>query len=62
MPNPRASASSNRRRVLGKRLEELREQAGLSGRALAREMGWSQSKVSRGERGETMLPVADIAR
>jgi transcriptional regulator with XRE-family HTH domain len=51
-----------RRRELARRLKELREDAGLSGRALAAEFGWSQAKVSRGERGETMLPVADIRR
>lgn len=40
----------------------MREEAQLSGRSLAAELGWSQAKVSRGERGETLLPVADIAR
>lgn len=50
------------RRTLAERLKALREEAGLSGRGLAAELGWSQSKVSRGERGDTMLPVADIAR
>jgi transcriptional regulator with XRE-family HTH domain len=59
LPDP---TGSTRRRDLARRLKELREEAGLSGRALAAELGWSQAKVSRGERGETMLPVADIGR
>lgn len=56
------SGMSLHRRALAQRLKELREEAGLSGRGLAADLGWSQPKVSRGERGETMLPVADIAR
>src|SRR3954466_5516619 len=59
---PEAAGGSLRRRALARRLKELREDAGLSGRALAAELGWSQAKVSRGERGETMLPVEDIQR
>lgn len=61
MPDPSPSGSLHRR-ALARRLKELREEAGLSGRGLAAELGWSQAKVSRGERGETMLPVADIGR
>jgi transcriptional regulator with XRE-family HTH domain len=61
LPDPSPSGSLHRR-ALARRLKELREEAGLSGRGLASELGWSQAKVSRGERGETMLPVADIGR
>jgi transcriptional regulator with XRE-family HTH domain len=59
---PDQTTGSRRRRDLARRLKEAREDVGLSGRALAAELGWSQAKVSRGERGETMLPLADIGR
>ena len=61
MPDSARPLTSSRL-TLAARLKGLREEAKLSGRSLAAELGWSQAKVSRGERGETLLPVADIAR
>jgi transcriptional regulator with XRE-family HTH domain len=61
LPDSARPLSPNRLK-LAARLKSLREEAKLSGRSLAAELGWSQAKVSRGERGETLLPVADIAR
>jgi transcriptional regulator with XRE-family HTH domain len=46
----------SKRRRLGAELRRLREQAGMSGRQLAEQIGVSQSKVSRIESG-TVLPT-----
>jgi transcriptional regulator with XRE-family HTH domain len=50
----------SKRRRLGAELRRLREQAGLSGRQLARQIDISQSKVSRIESG-TAIPTAPEA-
>lgn len=54
MPLNRVSGVSNvheARNALGKRLRELRQQAGLSGRQLAESLSWPPSKVSKLENG-----------
>lgn len=51
---------SDRRRRLADELRRLREAAGVSGRQLAIDLGWSQPKVSRAERGQTVPSVDDI--
>ncbi|PSL00150.1 helix-turn-helix protein [Murinocardiopsis flavida] len=45
---------------LGARLREVRVEAGLSGRALAQELGWHPSKVSKLELGRQSSTVADL--
>lgn len=45
---------------LGARLREVRTEAGLSGRALAQELGWHPSKVSKLELGRQTATVADL--
>ena len=50
-----------KRRHLGSELRRLREQAGLSGRQLAGQIGVSQSKVSRIESGATMPSIPEVA-
>jgi transcriptional regulator with XRE-family HTH domain len=51
----------SKRRRLGTELRRLREQAGLSGRALAEQIGVSQSKVSRIEAGATIPAIPEVA-
>jgi transcriptional regulator with XRE-family HTH domain len=54
LPLNRVSGVSNvheARNALGKRLRELRQQAGLSGRQLAESLSWPPSKVSKLENG-----------
>jgi transcriptional regulator with XRE-family HTH domain len=46
--------------ALGKRLRELREQAGLTGKQLAGPLSWQTSKVSKIENGHQKPSVADI--
>ncbi|MGH3720807.1 MAG: helix-turn-helix domain-containing protein [Pseudonocardiaceae bacterium] len=41
-------------------LHDLRVDAGLSTTQLARRLGWSQSKVSKTERGVTLPPASDV--
>lgn len=53
-------ASAQRLRV-GAELRRLREQAGVSGEHVARQFGWSQSKVSRMEIGRHAFTVKDVA-
>lgn len=61
MPTPPVSSSAwQARQTLGARLGEIRKQAGLTGRALARLCGWHESKVSRIEHARTMPSPADI--
>lgn len=50
----------SRRRRLGSELRRLREQAGLSGRQLAGQIGMSQSKVSRIESGAALPSIPEI--
>ncbi|MFG2717234.1 helix-turn-helix domain-containing protein [Streptomyces sp. NPDC048416] len=48
------------RAALGARLRELRTQRGLTGRELARELGWPQSKVSKLETGRQTATADDL--
>ena len=62
MPIPPSSSSAwQARQTLGARLGEIRQDAGLTGRALAHVCGWHESKVSRIEHARTM-PSADDVR
>jgi len=45
---------------LGLELRQLRQQARLSGRALADQVGWSQAKVSRIENAEVATTLEDV--
>ena len=45
---------------LGVRLRELRTEGGLTGRQLADQLGWSQSKVSKLENGKQTPTSADL--
>jgi len=61
MPTPPPSSSAwQARQALGARLGELRQDAGLTGRALARLCGWHESKVSRIEHARTAPSADDI--
>src|SRR6266566_858899 len=63
LPPNRASDVSNvheARNALGKRLRELRQQAGLSGRQLAESLSWPPSKVSKLENGRQTPSDDDI--
>jgi transcriptional regulator with XRE-family HTH domain len=61
MPTPPSSSSAwQARQALGARLGELRKDAGLTGRALARLCGWHESKVSRIEHARTAPSADDI--
>lgn len=55
-----SDASAQRMRA-GAELRRLREAAGLSGDQVARELGWSQPKVSRIEMGRTSFTIRDVA-
>ena len=61
MPTPPSSSSAwQARQALGARLGELRKDASLTGRALARLCGWHESKVSRIEHARTAPSTDDI--
>ena len=60
MPIPSSSSAWQARQTLGARLGELREDAGLTGRALARLCRWHESKVSRIEHAKTAPSAEDI--
>src|SRR6266496_67434 len=61
MPAPPTSSSAwQARQALGARLGELRQDAGLTGRALAYLCGWHESKVSRIEHARTAPSADDI--
>ena len=51
-----------RRRRLAGELRRLRERAGFFGEEVARRLGWSTSKVSRLERGQSGVKRADLRR
>ena len=48
------------RHALGRRLRELRSDAGLSGRSLAEKLGWPPSKVSKLENGRQTATGDDL--
>jgi transcriptional regulator with XRE-family HTH domain len=58
---PSSSAARQARQVLGDRLRELRLDAGLTARELARRAGWDRTKVSKIEHA-TRPPSADAIR
>lgn len=60
MPTPPSSSAKQARQALAKRLEEIRLDAGLTARALARQAGWHESKCSRIEHARTAPSEADI--
>jgi transcriptional regulator with XRE-family HTH domain len=61
-PNSKSGASNvhEARNALGKRLRELREHAGFSGRQLAESLSWPPSKVSKLENGRQTPSDDDI--
>ncbi|WP_052372630.1 helix-turn-helix domain-containing protein [Amycolatopsis taiwanensis] len=62
-PTNRVSGATNvheARSALGKRLRELRRQAGLSGRELAESLSWPPSKISKLENGRQTPSDDDI--
>ncbi|MEV6770268.1 helix-turn-helix transcriptional regulator [Nocardia sp. NPDC051030] len=48
------------REALGKRLREIRRDAGITGRELSAREGWHESKVSRIEHGKARPSTADL--
>lgn len=54
------SADADVLRRLGAALRDLRTRAGKSGRAVAADLGWSQTKVSRIETGVVRPSVSDV--
>lgn len=50
------------RRRLADRLKLLREEAGISGNQLAKQLGWVQSKVSKIETGKQLPTEEDVRR
>lgn len=63
MPPTNESSASNvreARNALGKRLRELRRQAGMNGRQLAEALGWPASKISKLENGRQTPSDNDI--
>lgn len=63
MPPNNTSGASNvheARNALGKRLRELRQAAGLSGRQLAESLSWPASKISKLENGRQTPSDDDI--
>ncbi len=57
----RITSVDEARNALGKRLRELRSQAGLSGKQLAESLSWPASKVSKIENGRQTPADEDIA-
>ncbi|WP_031225445.1 helix-turn-helix domain-containing protein [Streptomyces roseochromogenus] len=55
-----SSSVKQARQALGRRLREIRKDAGLTARELARRAGWHESKCSRLENGHTPPSDADI--
>ncbi|MEO7194880.1 MAG: helix-turn-helix transcriptional regulator [Pseudonocardiaceae bacterium] len=51
---------SNERRRVAETLRDLRVTSGLSTTQLAKRLDWSQSKVSKTERGVTLPPPSDV--
>jgi transcriptional regulator with XRE-family HTH domain len=49
-----------RYREMGYELQQLRENAGLSGADLAQRMGWSHAKIGRVELGQSEISIVDM--
>ncbi|MFI2432544.1 helix-turn-helix domain-containing protein [Streptomyces sp. NPDC018693] len=60
MPSVTSSGVQQARQALGRRLREIRKDAGLTARELARRADWHESKCSRLENGRTPPSDADI--
>ncbi|WP_131735976.1 helix-turn-helix domain-containing protein [Actinomadura roseirufa] len=62
MPAPISSSAQAARQRLADQLKEIREDAGLTGRELARRAGWTAgvAKVSRIEHGHRPISVEDL--
>lgn len=58
--NSGTSSVDDARKALGKRLRELRQRAGLSGKELAESLSWVGSKVSKIENGKQTPTDQDI--
>ena len=59
-PTETPTGSAVPRRVLGQYLRELRLEAGLTVKAAARLMDWSEPKMWRIETGQTALRALDV--
>jgi transcriptional regulator with XRE-family HTH domain len=57
---PEHGSPSVRRRRLAAELRRLRERAGFTGEEVARQLGWSTSKISRLERGQSGVKQEDL--
>jgi transcriptional regulator with XRE-family HTH domain len=55
------SSPTSRRRRLGFELRRLREEAGLTGDDVGKQLGWSVSKISRIEKARATVPWSDIS-
>lgn len=55
------SSPTSRRRRLGLELRRLREAADLTGDDVAKQLGWSVSKVSRIEKARAAVPWSDVS-
>ncbi|WP_432198556.1 helix-turn-helix domain-containing protein [Streptomyces sp. bgisy027] len=60
MPSVTSSSVQQARQALGRRLREIRADAGLTARELARRADWHESKCSRLENGHTSPSDADL--
>lgn len=60
VPTPSRSDYQQARQALGTGVRQLRKQAGLTGKQLAEQLGWSQPKVSRIERGQRTPSEEDL--
>ncbi|MBI0375284.1 helix-turn-helix transcriptional regulator [Streptomyces albiflaviniger] len=60
MPTSPSSSAQQARQALGARLGEIRDDAGLTGRALAALCGWHPSKISKIEHAKTSPSPDDI--
>lgn len=56
-----SSSAQQALQALGRRLRDIRQEAGLTGRALAQRAGWHSSKISKIEYGK-QTPTADDIR
>lgn len=62
VPAPQGSLHVLLLRRVGGALQQLRQKSGLSSGAAAKELGWSQAKLSTIENGRVKIAVGDVAR
>jgi transcriptional regulator with XRE-family HTH domain len=60
MPSSASSSAQAARQALADQLRDVRERAGLTGRALAAAAGWRPQKISRIEHGVRPVSAADL--